>query len=303
MMSNKRNTLPQKETELGQFIPLHYHYQMLADTSRMTAFRTAIEQVILPQHKVVDLGSGTGVMSFYAAKQGAQVWAVEYNPSLACASRKFLKENGLSDQVQVIESDASDWLPPEPADFVICEMLHSALLREKQIQVIAAFRDAHYARFGKIPKILPSATLLGVQPVMQCYDFNGFTAHVPLFQSPYCTADSCCTCCDPVVYKIVDYDNAHVEIYEADVSFSFQQDTNVNALRFITKNLLTTDLSTGQTIDWHSQYLILPLYRSIQLQARQSMRVRFSYKPGDTIEALTNSINVDVIGAIAATNL
>jgi predicted RNA methylase len=293
--------MPQKGNELGQFIPLHYHYQMIADTSRMTAFRNAIEQVILPKHKVVDLGSGTGVLSFFAAKQGARVWAVEYNPSLASASRKFLKENGLSDRVQVFESDASDWLPPEPADLVICEMLHSALLREKQVQVISAFRDAHYTRFGTTPKILPSATLLGVQPVLQCYDFNGFTAPVPLFQSPYCTIDNCCTCSDPVVYKIVDYDNAHVETYESNIFFSFQQDTNVNALRFITKNLLTIDLSTGQTIDWHSQYLILPLYQSIQLQAGQSIQVRFSYKPGDDIETLNNSINVDIIDAIPAT--
>ena len=116
-----------EENEIGQFIPLHYHFQMLADTSRMTAFREAIEKVVTPQLKVADLGSGTGVLSFHAAKRGAKVWAVEYNPALVSVSRKFITENGVSDRVQIVQAEASAWLPPEPVDVVICEMLHSAL--------------------------------------------------------------------------------------------------------------------------------------------------------------------------------
>lgn len=285
--------------EIGQFIPLHYHFQMLSDTYRMNAFRTAIEQVVKPGHRVVELGSGTGVMSSFAAKQGAQVWAVEYNPALVSASRKFLSENGLSDRVQVIEADASLWLPQEPVDLVICEMLHSALLREKQVQVISAFRDAHHARFGKVPQILPAATLLAVQPVCQCYDFYGYHAAVPLFQSPYHISDNCSPCSDPVVYKIIDYSNAHIENYETDALFTFQQDTKVNALNFITKSLLTMDLCTGNTVDWHSQNIILPLGQPLELKAGQTIRVRFSYRPGDPIEILNNAIKVNAVGIVA----
>lgn len=281
--------------EIGQFIPMHYHFQMLTDTTRMDAFRTAIEQVVKPEHRVVDLGSGTGVMSFNAAKQGAKVWAVEYNPTLVAASRKFISDNGLSDMVQIFEGDASSWLPPEPADVVICEMLHSALLREKQVQVISKFRDAHYARFGKIPQILPNATLLAVQPVWQCYDFNGFYAPIPLFQSAYDAADNCYTNNEPVVYKIVDYDTAQVETYNADILFPANQNNRVNALRFITKSLLTIDLSTGQTIDWHNQHLVLPLPQSLELRVGQTLRVHFSYRPGDSIEALNSSMHVQIL--------
>ena len=286
--------------EIGQFIPMHYHFQMLSDASRMTAFRTAIEQIVKPHHKVAELGSGTGVLSSFAAKQGARVWAVEYNPALVSASRRFLKENGLSDRVQVFEGDASSWLPPEPVDLVICEMLHSALLREKQLQVVSAFRDAHYARFGTTPQLLPNATLLGVQPVWQCYDFNGYYAPVPLFQSAYHTAEDCSICGDPVVYKIVDYDNAHMETFDSNVFFPFSHDTKVNALRFITKSLLSMDFSTGQTVDWHSQHIILPLQQQLHIKAGQALRVHFSYRPGDPIEKLSNSINIEIVGLVAA---
>jgi len=290
----ENNMLHNELYALGQFIPLHYHFHMLSDVSRMTAFRAAIEQAVTPNHRVVELGSGTGVMSFLAAKQGARVWAVEYNPALVSASRYFLNENGVSDRVQVFEADAASWLPPEPVDLVICEMLHSGLLREKQIQVIASFRDAHYARFGKTPQMLPSATILGVQPVCQCYDFNGFHAPVPLFQSAYASLEECRPCGDPVVYKIIDYDNVQVEPFEADMVFPFQQDTNVNALRFLTKSLLVIDLSTGRTIDWHSQHMILPFRQSFQLLAGQALWVRFRYCPGDSIETLNDAIHAEI---------
>lgn len=290
MLQKKMNEI----NELGQFIPLHYHFQMLSDKFRMNAFRTAIEQAVTPQQRVVDLGSGTGVLSFLAARQGAKVWSVEYNPALVSASRKFIKDNGMSDRVKVFEADASAWLPEEPMDWVICEMLHSALLREKQVQVIADFREAHDARFGKIPQFLPAATLLAVQPVQQNYNFNGYYAPVPLFQSAYARTDDCHPCCDPAVYKIVDYENAHVESYESTLLFQPQQDADVNALRFITKSVLVMNLSTGKTVDWHSQHIVLPLQQSLRLRAGQTIRVSFSYKPGDSIEILNRSIKVEI---------
>lgn len=279
--------------EIGQFIPLHYHYQMLSDASRMTAFKSAIEKIVTPKHRVAELGSGTGVLSSFAARKGAQVWSVEFNPALVSASRRFISENGLSHKVHISQGDAANWLPPEPVDLVVCEMLHSALLREKQLHVVSAFRDAHLARFGVAPRILPNATLLGVQAVNQCYDFNGYFAPVPLFQSPYYTAEDCSPCSDPVVYKVIDYDNAHVETFEAEVTFQFKKEENVNALRFITKSLLAMDAYTGQTIDWHSQYLILPLCKSFEMKAGQEMRVKFKYRPGEPIETLNNAIVVE----------
>lgn len=282
--------------EIGQFIPLHYHYQMLSDASRMTAFKSAIEHIVKPEYKVAELGSGTGVLSSFAARKGASVWSVEFNPALVSASRRFINENGLSHKVHIFQGDASKWLPPEPVDLVICEMLHSALLREKQLHVVSAFRDAHIARFGSAPRILPNATLLGVQPVFQNYDFNGYFAQVPLFQSPYYTVEDCSPCGDPVVYKIVDYDNDCVETINADVSFTFNEETNVNALRFITKNLLSMDMNTGKTIDWHSQYLIIPFGIAFELKAGEVMRAKFCYNPGEPIEALGNSIQVEIVG-------
>lgn len=281
--------------EIGQFIPLHYHFQMMSDTIRTNAFRTAIEEVVKPHHKVAELGSGSGILTFFAAKQGARVWSVEYNPAMVTASQKFIHDNGLSERVTITQGDAFTWLPPEPVDIVICEMLHSALLREKQLEVITNFRNAHLARFGKIPRLLPNATLLGVQPVWQEYDFGGFYAPIPLFQSAYEKNEDCISDGGPVVYKIIDYDKSIMATFDSEVFFHFQQDIKVNSLRFITKSLLTINLTTGQTVDWNSQNLILPLRETMEIKAGQTLRLNFSYKPGDSIEVLQNSIEAEIV--------
>ncbi|MGM0843786.1 MAG: methyltransferase domain-containing protein [Bacillota bacterium] len=284
----------QEKDQLGQFIPLHYHYQMLSDSDRLRSFKLAIERIVKPGHRVVELGSGTGVLSFFAAKQGAHVQSIEYNPALVERSRILIKQNGMEDNVEVIEGDASQWVPAEPVDVVVCEMLHSALLREKQVGVIEAFRENHKERFGEIPIMIPSATLLGVQPVKQEYLFEGFQAPVPLFQSPYTLSPETEDVHNPEVYHIVDYDHAEVETYSCHASFSFQQEGELNAFRFITKNLLASDPEGEDMVDWHNQYLILPTEKNISVKAGQIVSISFSYTPGDSIDVLSQSLKVSV---------
>ena len=57
---------------------LDYHLSMLRDTARMDAFRRAIDASVRPGDVVVDLGCGSGVLSFMACEAGARtVYAIE----------------------------------------------------------------------------------------------------------------------------------------------------------------------------------------------------------------------------------
>jgi len=289
--------------ELGQFIPLHYHYQMLSDKNRMDAFTAAIADVVLSSHRVVDLGSGTGVLSYNAAQKGANVQSVEYNPAMVDCSRQLIAKNPTVGNVEVIHANAAEWMSDEPVDVVICEMLHSALIREKQVEVISRFRDEHFKRFGKTPVFMPTATLLAVQPVLQDYDFAGFHAPVPLFEDAYAKNDSLIQVCDPHVYKMVDYNDVALDPIEGDLEFEIQQDCKTNALRFITKSILSMDLVTGKTTDWYNQHMVFPLDGEIKLKAASKMRIKFNYAPGDSIEKLQKSIQVDIVPGISDSNI
>jgi type I protein arginine methyltransferase len=286
--------LNSQRSELGQHIPIHYHYQMLADTDRMYAFATAIRQRVKPGMRVADLGSGTGALSFFAAQCGASVWSVEAIPELAHLSQRFLHRNRVADRVEVVCADAATWLPPEPVDMVLCEMLHSALLREKQVAVLHAFREAHAQQFGTVPVFLPEATLLAVQPVTQDYSFDGFVAPVPIFQSAYFDAADCLPRGEPTVYATVDYDSVVNTQIIGNVACVVPHDAIVNALRFVTRSVLAMDTKTGTTVDWYNQHFIAPLDEPLKLEANQAVNVRFAYAPGDALHVLTDSLQVSV---------
>lgn len=68
---------------LGRFIPLHYHHNMLVDEHRMSAFKTAIDRTVFPGTQVLELGGGTGVLSWFAAAKASNLTEVR-NEDLLC---------------------------------------------------------------------------------------------------------------------------------------------------------------------------------------------------------------------------
>jgi len=278
---------------LGQFIPLHYHYQMLLDQSRMNGFQQAIERAVAPGARVLELGGGTGVMSFFAAKKASKVWCVERNPQLASAARRFLEMNRVGDRVEVVEADASQYAPPGEVDVVICEMLHSGLLREKQVQVIDAFKRNYKAQVSpKLPIFIPEATILGVQPVEQNFTFHGYQAPMPVFFEPHIKDTGTTSLTDPMVYSLFEYRNDFKEQFSFQISVKVAQAGTLNALRFVTKNVLSINVESNTTIDWHNFYMVLPIENPFSVAIGDRISLSFAYRAGDSIDALSSGMKV-----------
>ncbi len=281
------------EHVLGQYIPLHYHYNMLLDQARMSSFRDAIQYLTPSGAKVLDLGGGTGVLSHFAASKAGHVWCVERNPELVRTARRLMQHNPFGHRVEVIQADAMEYLPPEPVDVVICEMLHTGLMREKQIQVIGSFQERYLAHFGgPLPRFVPEASLLAVQPVEQPFEFSGFSAPIPFFQDSGGNHEQTRGLCQPLVYAAVEYDRALPERFEGRTKFSMERSGQLNALRFITKNLLAFQESEGSAIEWSNQYLVVPLGQTFDVAAGAEIVVEFSYGAGCQLEELLDSAQV-----------
>ena len=275
------------QLELGQFIPLHYHCHMLTDGARMAGFRQAIRHVVPPGSRVLELGGGTGALSFFAAQQGAKVWCVEKNPELVREARRLLALNPHGDRVEVVEADAFDYLPPEPVDVVICEMIHVAMLREKQIPVLDAFKRRYLEKFGgPLPLFIPEALIQAVQPVEQCFDFEGYYAPTLLFQHPGVVQTGTRHLAEPVIYQMLSYAEALPALCEWDGITTITHNGELNALRFVTKNVLAILLDRRSTVDWFSQYMVVPLARALPVAAGDQLRIRFSYRPGASFAEL-----------------
>lgn len=277
---------------LGQFIPLHYHHNMLMDTNRMDNFRAAIDFCVFEGAKVLELGGGTGVLSCLAAAKASKVWCVELNPDLINESKRFLALNQHGDKVEVVHADAFEYLPPEPVDVVICEMIHVAMLREKQVEMIDAFKQRYQARFGaKLPVFIPTAIIMALQPMQQDYNFSGFHAPIIQFQRVHVQHPGV-ELAATQTYSVIDFTQNFSREIVWQGKFVIEQAGTLNALRFFTKNILAVDEQQQSTIDWMIDFLVLPLHAPLQVQVGDEIQVAFSYLTGGSIRSLEKSLSV-----------
>lgn len=280
---------------LGQFIPVHYHHNMLMDQSRMRNFKAAIDYVVFPGAKVLELGGGTGVLSWFAAARAEKVWCVEFNPDMVREARRFLAMNPNGDRVSVIHSDAFEYLPPEPVDVVICEMIHVAMLREKQVEVIEGFKRRYLARFGgPLPRFIPEAVIMAVQPLQQDYSFEGFNAPIVQFQDTGVVLPKTIAMADPAVYSVLDFNSAVDPVIQWRGTIPIKRSGSFSALRFITKNVLAVVQETGSTIDWLNHYMSLPLEAPLRLARGDLLDIGFEYRAGGSIPSLQTALRATV---------
>ncbi len=290
--------LNEREAErhcLGQFIPLHYHHNMLMDNHRMQAFKAAIDHVVFPGAKVLELGGGTGVLSWFAAAKAERVWCVELNLEMVNEANRLLALNPNGHKVDVVHADAFEYLPPEPVDIVICEMIHVAMLREKLLDVIANFKRRYVEKFGEsLPIFMPEAIVMAVQPLQQDYTFEGYIAPIVQFQETHVIYTGTTQFAAPEVYSIIEL-SEHIELTFAwQGSFTMQTSGTLNALRFVTKNILSVLQSQSSTIDWLNHYMVLPLPEAIAVKAGNIVDVGFQYRAGASIPSLQNVLQARI---------
>lgn len=273
--------------ELGQFIPLQYHFNMLNDVARTGGFEQAIASAVRPGMRVVELGGGTGVLSFFAARAGARVSCVERNPDVAREARRLLALNGCTGAVEVVEADAFAYVPPAPVDVVICEMLHVTLLVEKQLPVIAAFKRNYLAAHGApLPRFIPEAVIQAVQPVAQDFEYHGYRAPTMHFQDGSVQQPRTTELGDPAVYQTTQLAGAIEPRIAWTGSLAITRAGSLNAIRFITKNVLAILPAERRSIDWLMNYLVVPLPEAIEVSAGDSVELTFDYAFGGALQSL-----------------
>lgn len=283
---------------LGQFIPVHYHFNMLRDQTRMIPFKEAIELAVPLNGTVLELGGGTGVLSWFAAQKARQVWCVERNPALVRASRSFLSNNHNGERVTVVQADAMTYLPPEPVDVVICEMLHVGMVREKQLEVIRSFKDRYRQRFGdRLPRFIPDTSMLAVMPIYQDFCFSGYRAAVPLFEPPGPNLKASCLA-DPHYYSTIDYRTDFPIEFNVHVRPAIQHSGHFNAIGLLTNNFLAFVLNEGRAVQWLMNALVLPIPTPLDVVVGDCVLIQFSYRAGCSLEELQESVDAETVSRV-----
>jgi protein arginine N-methyltransferase 1 len=194
-------------------------------------------------------------------------------------ARKMLAMNPNGHKVEVVHADAFEYLPPEPVDVVICEMIHVGMLREKQVEVIESFKRRYLARFGgPLPIFLPEAVIMAVQPLQQEYDFEGFYAPIVQFQETtviypghHGTGPA-----GGVQHHRLQPAERHPDRLGRPVPGREGRHAERHALHHQEHPGRGGGSST--TIDWLNHYMMLPLANPVEVRAGDVLQVSFQYR-------------------------
>lgn len=140
---------------------LRTHLEMLNDRSRCLAYQRAVEPVVRGKI-VLDLGCGTGILSFFAARAGARlVLAVDMD--VPPGAEEVARSNGLADRVQFFRGRLQDIeLPVDSVDIIVSEWMGGVLLMEDMLPVVLYARD-RWLKPGGI--LLPDRARLFLAPL------------------------------------------------------------------------------------------------------------------------------------------
>jgi tetratricopeptide (TPR) repeat protein len=127
---------------LTRFVP-PWHLKMLADHERNNAFERAIQNAVKTDSVVLDIGTGSGILSMMAAKHGAkQVVTCEVSSHIAEVAERIIEKNGFKDKVKVLNLKSTQLTKTdltEKPNLIIAEIFDAGLIGE---MAIPTFRHA-----------------------------------------------------------------------------------------------------------------------------------------------------------------
>jgi protein arginine N-methyltransferase 1 len=138
------------------------HRQYLRDRHRLDAFSRAIAATVRPGDRVVDLGSGTGVLGLMACRAGARVvYAIEATGIVGLAS-DVRDRNGFADRIVFVRGFSTDVSLPERADVIVSDQIGRFGFDGN---ILRFFADARRRLLEPGARCIPSGIELHVAPV------------------------------------------------------------------------------------------------------------------------------------------
>src|SRR5689334_14988501 len=111
-------------------IDYHYYTSLIMQSSRVNAFREALRERVAEDSVVVEIGTGLGTFSMFAAQHGAShVYAIE-QAAVSRVAEELVRLNGLEDRVTIVEGRSTQVTLPVKGDLLVFEDFSSLFIRQ-----------------------------------------------------------------------------------------------------------------------------------------------------------------------------
>ncbi len=268
------NLLPELlcKDQTGPAIPLIMHMNMLRDDIRLENFVNLIKKNVKPGMKVLDLGTGTGILALVSAQCGGVVTAIEAQRTLFSYSENLF-EKYFPGKIKIIRNDARFVDLKKEYDFIICEMIDTWLIREVQIQVM---NEAVKKFLKPDGMILPVAMTNFIEIVEVDYSFAGFEIPLPYYETK--DMKKSCVASSRVKVNFLDFKVSRDFKFKFEGKIPVEKNVSINALRLTSVIHLDEKTDCGGS-DWFAPALILPI-NPVYLDKGSQLTYTINYKAG-----------------------
>jgi hypothetical protein len=138
---------------------LNDYLAMLSDQARVSSYTGAINALVKPGDRVIELGSGFGYFSVLAVRAGAAlVDAIDINPVVHLGPR-VAASNGCADRIRFHHDDAVRFTPDRRADVIVADLRGPTPFAGRALEILIDARRR---------MLRPGGAMIGHRDVLYC---------------------------------------------------------------------------------------------------------------------------------------
>ena len=254
--------------------------QCMLDLERSDKLLEALKEVISPDSKVLDVGTGTGLLALLSAKLGAKsVKAIEFDPYVAKVANDNVLKNGFKEIVEIIEGDATSFTFKEKQifDVVVMELLTTGLIDEVQVPAINNLHEKGYVTNNTV--FVPSNVLTSITLVNSDYNLYGLNMKmIRHLWKDFPNSDKSMRLSDICELTNINFSTICPEKVEKEIMFKIQENGIANGLLLESRTYLSNSVFIDDTLTLNAPVLI-PI-ADIHVEKNQMIKFSFDYTHG-----------------------